>query len=222
MTMALPTGGPNWLTSHIGEALLRFNLLPSKLLHPLRRALRTRAPRALSGVDRHQSAALIEEHGLGLVLTADDPALALALLPRQHLDRLQLLLGAALNAPHIRRTIARMDRVVLHENLGAEAVAIARERTAAALTGLPVAPDWDVARAREICVSWGAAVLAQAFGAATPEVAGRARLLLPPEADALRAPLAAGGLEPARALAVALELLKLLEPEWVSSFPTRT
>lgn len=66
----------------------------------------------------------------------------------------------------------------------------------------------------------GEAVLAQAFDAAAPQVGRRARLRSAPEADVLRAPLSAAGLQPERALHIARDLLQLLEPAWISSFPT--
>lgn len=205
-----------WLRHPLAQALLRFNLLPARLMHPLRAPSPARPLKPLPALERQRSTAL----RLGLMLSLDDPALALAMLPTAHFQRLQHLLGAALNAAHIRRTIARIERVMLHEQIGIEAMTIAREPVAAALSGLPVAPDWDVSCARDICMAWGAAILAQAFETATPEVAARARLRLAPDVDALRAPLAAAGLEPARALRICLNLLQTLEPEWLSSFPT--
>ncbi len=211
---------PGWLRHPLAQALMRFNFMPALLLHPRRADAGVPAPlRSLPTLQRHQSAALLKQHGLDPVLGLDDPALPLAMLPDAHFDRLQLLLGAALNAPHIRRTIARDDLAVLHERLGVEAVAVARTPVAAALAGLPVAPDWNADNARALCRAWGAAVLAQAFDAAAPAVGNRARLRLAPEADAQRAPLAAAGLHPERALRIARELLQTLEPQWLSSFP---
>jgi type III secretion protein K len=211
----------HWIRHPLAEALLRFNLLPSLLLHPTREALPARgALKALPALHRHRSAALLKDLGLSPVLGLDDPALPLAMLPAAHFERLLCLLGAALNAPHLRRTITRDDLAALKSQLGAEGMAMARSPTAAALAGLPVAPDWVAAHAAALCLAWGAAVLAQAFDTAAPEVAGRARLRLAPEADALRAPLAAAGLTPERALAAALALLHTLEPAWLSSFPT--
>lgn len=211
---------PAWLRHPLAAALVRFHFLPAQLLHPGRMADRVpRALRALPALQRHQSAVLLRQLGPAAVPDLDDPGLPLALLPDAHLDRLLLLLGAALNAPHIRRTITREDLAVLRERLGDEAVAMARTPTAEALAGLPVAPDWDAGRAGELCRAWGAAVLSQAFDAAAPAVTCRARLRLAPEADALRAPLAAAGLQPERALRIARELLHTLEPQWLSSFP---
>lgn len=211
---------PGWLRHPLAGALLRFNLMPALLLHPRRES--TALPptlQALPTLKRHQSAAMLKREGLDPVLDLDDPALPLALLPDAHLQRLLLLLGAALNAPYLRRTIAREDLAVLRDQMGAEAVAMGRTPTAAALAGLPVAPDWDPACAQDLCRAWGAAVLAQAFDAATPPVGQRARLRLAPEADSLRAPLSAAGLQPERALRIARELLQTLEPQWFSSFP---
>ncbi|WP_374608501.1 SctK family type III secretion system sorting platform protein [Diaphorobacter nitroreducens] len=211
---------PGWLRHPLAGALMRFNFMPALLLHPARvDAHAPQALKALPTLQRHQSAALLKRLGLDPVQGFDDPALPLAMLPDAHFARLALLLGAALNAPHIRRTIARDDLALLRERLGTEAVAVARTPTAMALAGLPVAPDWDTARASGLCRDWGAAVLAQAFDAAEPAVGRRARLRLAPEADALRAPLAAAGLQPERALRIARELLHTLEPAWLSSFP---
>ncbi len=211
---------PDWLRHPLAEALLRFNLMPAAMLHP-RRTEATAPPDLgpLPALQRHQSAALLKRHGLDPVLALDDPALPLALLPPDHLDRVLLLLGAALNAPHIRRTIARDELAMLREQIGAEGLAVARTPTAVALAGLPVAPDWTADQAHAICRAWGSAVLAQAFEAAIPAVGRRARLRLAPEADAMRAPLSAAGLQPERALAISRELLNALEPQWLSSFP---
>jgi type III secretion protein K len=209
-----------WLRHPLAEALLHFNLLPSLLLHPKRDTTAARELEALPALHRHRSAALMKEHGLDPVLDLDDPALPLAMLPDAHFQRLLRLLGAALNAPHIRRTIAREELALLQAQLGDEGLAAARAPVAAALAGLPVAPDWNAAQAQTLCMAWGAAVLAQAFDAATPQVGRRARLRLAPEADALRAPLSAAGLLPERALALARDLLASLEPAWLSSFPT--
>lgn len=209
----------SWLGHPLAEALLRFNLLPSTLLHPSREAHAGPVElKALPALHRHRSAALLKQWGLGPVLSLDDPALPVAMLPQAHFDRLTLLLGAALNAPHVRRTIARVELHQLRQQLGTEGLAAARTPAANALAGMPVAPDWQAANAGTICMAWGAALLAQAFDAATPQVAGRARLRLPPQADALRAPLSAAGLQPDTALKVARELLQTLEPAWLSSF----
>ena len=211
----------DWLRHPLAEALLRFNLLPSMWMHPRRHGAPDLAGlKALPALHRHRSAALLKELGLDPVMRLDDPALPLAMLPAAHFDRLLILLGAALNAPHIRRTIARDDLARLKDTLGDEALAVTRTPAAAALAGLPVAPDWEAGRAAELCRAWGEAVLAQAFDAAAPQVGRRARLRLAPEADVLRAPLSAAGLQPERALHIARDLLQLLEPAWISSFPT--
>jgi len=220
MTMA-DAAPRSWISHPLAEALLRFNLLPSTLLHPRRDTSPAHVElKALPALHRHRSAALLKEHGLDPVLNLQDAALPLAMLPPAHFQRLLLLLGAALNAPHVRRTIARDALAQLKAQLGNEGLAIVRTAPAMALAGLPVAPDWDPARAGEICTAWGSAVLAQAFDAASPQVGRRARLRLAPEADALRAPLSAAGLQPERALHIARELLQSLEPVWLSSFPT--
>lgn len=211
---------PGWLRHPLALALLQFNLLPSLLLHPRRGPAQAHAElKALPALHRHRSAALLRQHGLDPVLGLDDPALPLAMLPDAHFNRLLLLLGAALNAPHIRRTIARDEVSLLRDVLGAQAMAMARAPAATALAGLPVAPDWDAANAADLCIAWGSAVLCQAFDAAAPAVGRRARLRLAPEADALRAPLAAAGLQPERALCIARDVLQTLEPAWLSSFP---
>jgi hypothetical protein len=205
----------------LAEAVLRFVLLPSQFLHPRRAPQResARLPQ-LKGLDRHSSAALLKQHHLDPVVDLQDPVLPLAMLPQDSFDRIGLLLGAALNAPHIRRTIVREQLSTLKSQLGPEALNIARSDTAEALRGLPVAPDWQAPEARVICQSWGCAILGQAFEAASEPVAARARLRLAPEADALRVPLAAADLQPQRALDIARALLGSLEPAWLSSFPS--
>jgi hypothetical protein len=209
-----------WIRHPFAEALMRFNLLPSLFVHPDREPpVDDDAFRALPALHRHRSAELLKEYGFDPVVELGDPALPLAVLPQEHFERLMLLLGAALNAPHIRRTIERNERAVLKEQIGTEGLAAARSEMAAALANLPLADDWEHERAASICSLWGAALLAVAFDAASPDVGGRGRLRLSPDADSLRVALAAANLTPERALAAARDMLQSLEPAWLSSFP---
>lgn len=212
-------GVSNWLKHPLAEALLRFSMLPSTFMHPARQVAAGTSLN-LPALHRHRSAELIKLHDLDPVLELDDPALPLALLPDDHFNRMALLLGAALNAPHIRRTIARDDVAQLRSQIGEEGLGMARGSSATALAGMPVVPDWEAARARLLCILCGTAVFGQVFDGAAPPVSVRANLRIDPQADGMRVALSAAGLTPPRALEVARDLLATLEPEWLSSFAT--
>lgn len=209
-----------WLTHPLALALLRFNVLPSLLLHPSRAGGWPVAPQdAPAALHRGWSARLLEELRLDPVLSMDDPALPLAMLPPELFSRLVLYGGIALNASHIRRAISRADVVHLMDQLGDEGMAFARARHGQGLAALPVFPGWSADRARERCTHWGHALLAQAFAAATPAVAQRGALRLPADIEPRRRQVDGAGLAPATALALAREFLEYLEPQWLSSFP---
>ncbi|HZY20512.1 MAG TPA: SctK family type III secretion system sorting platform protein [Ramlibacter sp.] len=210
----------------LAESLLRFELLPSLLLHPAQaarllpdplRRLLAQDPAAVPGpvLHRHWSAALRRELRLGPVMGLGEEALAIALLPQPAFDRLVLHCGIALLAPAVRRTIAREDVAALRDQLGEAGWQFA-------LRGAPQAPAvgqaLDHRDAAAQAQRLGAAVLDAAFDAAAAPVADRARLRLAPGAAAGRAllpiPLAAG----TGALALALSVLASLDPAWLSSF----
>jgi hypothetical protein len=204
----------SWLRHPLAEPLLRFSLLPAQWLHRSRDLI----PRALRGAHRQSAVTLFEKFGLDPMVQVTDPALPLAMLPQASFDRVLLLVGAAMNAMQIRRTIGRAACAELDAQLGADGVLMAQSATAVALGGMPPASDWQVARARELCMASGSALVALAFDAATSGVCTRGHLRLE-EADVQsRLALAAAGMEPARALAIALDLLEHLEPTWLSSF----
>lgn len=217
--MATTAASHTWLQHPLAGALVRFNVLPSLFIHPLRAAGWPVAQELPSAVHQHWSAALIKEEALEPVLSLDEPALSLALLPQELFAPLMLLCGIRLNALHVRRAIARTEVELLRAQLGDEGLAAARTRSATSLAGMPCAPDWDAACARELCEAWGAGLLARAFDGASPALARRAALRLPETAAPVRARLAGAGLQPSDALALAHEHLNLMDPAWLSCFP---
>lgn len=217
--MASTAASHAWLLHPLAGALVRFNVLPSLFIHPLRAAAWPAAGPLPSAVHQHWSAALLRHESLEPVLSLDEPALSVALLPQELFTALTLHCGIRLNALHVRRAIARTEVEQLRAQLGDDGLAAARTRSAGSMAGLPSAPDWDAARARELCEAWGAGLLARAFDGASPALARRAALRLPHAAAPVRARLAGAGLQPGDALALAHEHLHSLDPAWLSFFP---
>lgn len=207
-----------WLSHPQAGALARFNVLPSLFIHPLRIAGWPPGNDVPLAVHRHWSAALLKAEALEPVLSLDEPALRLALLPQETFMQLMLLCGIRLNAMHVRRAIARTDVDLLRDQLGDEGLAAARTRSAPGMAGTPSTPDWTPARARELCELWGAGLLARAFDGASPALLRRVALRLPEAANAIQAQLAAV-MQPSDALALASDCLNTLDPAWLSSFP---
>jgi type III secretion protein K len=207
----------SWLAGPIAQELLRFDQLPSQWLHPSR----ANVPSQLAGVaslHRHWSALLRREHALEAVRDPADPLLPIALLPPERFARLVLFAGVALLAGGLRRTIAREPLAQLAQQLGADGLQFARAE-APRLALPPVEERIDPGAARAQCERWGAALVAIALESASPGVARRAWLRLPADIEDERERLAKAGLEAARALDAARELLQKLEPAWLSSFP---
>jgi len=203
-----------------GTRLLEFNLLPSRTLHPSRHA-HYGAP--AQGVPddcapawhRHWSRQILQRLGLldRPVQDAGRPELALALLPPDKLVRVARYAGAALCGPRLRRAIAGSEVRQLVSALGADVLDFARHSAAAlhpGVAGLEAIEPQAVAGAVD---RLGHATLMAALHGGGPELALRAELKLP-DAPAGDAPC-----EAPAALALALDVLKLTEPTWHSSFP---
>jgi hypothetical protein len=203
----------------MASSLAQFNMLPSFGVH-LSRRLRWPVPEGdlPAAVHRQVSQALLEEHRLEPVLSFDEPALPLALLPPELYEQLALYCGLAMNARNIRRAITRDEVSVLQQQLGEQALAFARARHGGGLAGLPPPSDWDPAHARASCEAWGHGLLALAFGHASEALARRAALRGPESAGSFRLQLERAGLSAESALALAREFLDVLEPSWLSSF----
>ena len=221
-----------WLDHPLAEPMLRFNLLPSLLLHPAQaERLLPESLRQLLDEDseaiptavlhRHWSAALRRELNLGPVDSLEEPTLPIALLDAEGFERLGLWCGIALLATSIRRTIAREDVAMLQAQLGRSGIRFARRDAVGMLPGgeAPVAQLQSDAAAQASLL--GSGLLWSAFGNAGPAVAGRARLRLAPDAcnavESLPGFLADGP----TALTLATNILEFLDPPWLSSFPTR-
>lgn len=215
--MSAAAAPSSWLAQPIAQELLRFDQLPSQWLHPSR----ANVPAQLNGVaslHRHWSALLKREHALEPVTDPADPLLPIALLPADKFARLVLVAGVALLAGGMRRTIAREPLAQLVEQLGPDALQFARAE--APRLSLPAIEERiDAGQARSQCEHWGAALVAVALESATPGVARRAWLRLPVDIENERERLAKTGLDSARALGLARDLLQKLEPQWLSSFP---
>jgi len=214
----------------LAEALLRFDGLPSLLLHPSRlAALFPAATQALLGAaapesvawrrwHRHGSATLARYLVLPPVAGLGDAGLPLALWPAAAWEPLQLLAGATLAGPRLRRVITREQVETVRTQLGAAFDAVRTPEAAALHPGWPAAQRLAPERAGTECAYWGGLLLARAFDAAAPAVAARGRLRLPQDAvDG--AAQALEGLPPVQALQLSYSLIERIDPVWLSSFP---
>lgn len=223
------------------RAMLEANALPSRFAHPgrleawcgagaglwgqlreLLGRLTVDAPVAGEGIlHRHVSAALLRDPALGLgwIESSEDPALALCAAPADLFAALQRHAGLVLLGPAIRQVIARAELAALDKQLGAGSLEFVRRQAPRLWAGGGGAPALrvDTATASEQALRWGAQVLARAFEAASPSVARRGQLRLPPQLG--REPLPAGLNEPREALALARALLHELDAAWFSLFP---
>lgn len=213
----MSSAGASWLGHPLADSLLRFELLPSLALHPAQAARLLPAPLqqlleagqlALPALHRHWSALLRRELQLAPLADLQDPALPLALAPPPLFERLLQHAGLALLGPRVRRAITRAEVAAWRDKLGEEGLRYARHAPPLTEAAADGAPD-----------QLGAALLHTVFEAATPPVAARALLRLPPEAGAARTLLPAACAAPAAALALAQSVLASLEPAWLSSFP---
>jgi hypothetical protein len=231
------------LNSPLSARLLEFNLLPSRSLHPSRRALLRPAtsaatspaferlaalPRVARELHRDWSALLLDlldtlDAGARRpVLAAGEPALPLALAQPELLGRLARDAGLVLLGRHLRRTVLRADVAAAREAIGADGLAFARGAAADAHPGLDDVADWLPSGAASLPAAadlLGAGVLAQAWHDAAPALRRRADLKLPAEAELPRV-REASGLRTAAARDLCLTLLNRIEPAWLSLFPT--
>lgn len=208
-----------------GARLAEFNLLPSRTLHPSRHAEFDALPAAPgsgplptaleAAWHRQWSQQILQRLGLHdrPVRDPQRPELALALLPPEPLARCAQRVGLALCGPRLRRAIAGADVRRLLDGLGAEALAFARQSAASLHPGIAGCAAFSADDTVGAVGRLGRATLMEALRGGGPEVALRAELKLP-AGQAGDAPL------PAReSLALALDVLKITEPTWHSSFP---
>lgn len=210
-----------------GTQLLRLALLPSMDLHPARLAdlpagasawlarLQPQSP-AWRRLHRHwsQTFALAP---LDLDEAAHDPALPLALLPEPHWSRLQRVAGAGLAAGCLRHIIAREPVALLRRALGEPAYAWVLAQPDGPCSGQ--ARSLPAADLLPACERWGAEMLWHAMAAAAPALAERLRLRLAPDAAQETAPAPGQHRTPEQALQTLLDIIRILDPRWLSSFP---
>jgi hypothetical protein len=171
------------LNSPLSARLLEFNLLPSRSLHPNRRALLRPAtssatssatspaserlaalPRVARELHRDWSALLLDlldtlDAGARRpVLAAGEPALPLALAQPELLGRLARDAGLVLLGRHLRRTVLRADVAAAREAIGADGLAFARGAAADAAPG----PGQRRRRGRTGCLQGAASLPAAA------------------------------------------------------------
>lgn len=192
------------------QALMIFNQLPSRSLHPSRIAAAVQAallrlqgaPAALNAWHRHWSQDLLREHDLTdrPVAAVPRPELNLALLSSPELCALAQRIGTVLCAPRLRATIAGQEIRTINETLSPDLLQLARVDAATIHPGLPDSRRWDLARTLESIDVLGRGVLMAALRPAGPALSLRAELKLP-DSPVLDAPLAA-----ADALALAMRL----------------
>mgnify|MGYP001627415569 CR=1 FL=1 len=208
----------------VASALARFELLPSLLFHPARRAewLPSQAGALADGtaLHRHASAGLLRRLGLARIADRGDPALPVCAAPDPLFGQLTLACGLVLLGPMLRRMITRGDVRQACEQLGTEGLSFARggatfwdaEPAAAAQ-----APDADGLRLQALRL--GEALVAAATDAATGPVGRRGLLRLPADAPLRVAALPPDLQSPSGALGLVRRILAHMDPTWHSSFP---
>ncbi|HSV44832.1 MAG TPA: SctK family type III secretion system sorting platform protein, partial [Ramlibacter sp.] len=184
--MAQPQAAALPLAHPLAGDWLRFNFLPSLLLHPSRAgdwaALAGQAQPPAS-LHRHWSAALARSAGLEPVAGLDAPGLALAMLPAAGFAQLLRWCGLVLCAPAIRRVIERAPLAALRAQIGEQALAFARAGAAAVHPGLAPARGWAPAQAAAECDRQGGGLLYNALQQAPAPVARRGQLRLAADAQ---------------------------------------
>ncbi len=229
--------GP-WLDRPLAGAFLRFNLALADWGHPSQDvpwqlsgdaierlvALGALPPDGPRVVRRHASATILQslEPNEVVVPGFSDPALPVFMASAETFERLQVGCGLVLLAPAIRRVITREELQALRTELTSEELGFARGRTVASTSGdFRAEPEVALAlgQVRVQARKLGQEVLAFAAQAASPPVACRARLRLPPlpPAESLQVPAALR--DGAAALAHARAVLQEVDPEWLSLFP---
>lgn len=192
------------------EALMIFNQLPSRTLHPSRVAAAAQAmlqrlqavPTALDAWHRHWSQDILRERELTdrPVAAVARPELSLALLSSSELCALAQRVGTVLCAPRLRATIAGDEVRAVNQALSPELLQLARVDAAAIHPGLADSRRWDLPRTLEAIDVLGRGALLAALRPAGQALSARAELKLP-DSPVLDAPLAA-----ADALALAMRL----------------
>jgi type III secretion protein K len=190
------------------HALLVFNQLPSRSLHPSRipaavqAALQRLQGAALDAWHRHWSAQILRDRALAdrPVPAVARPELTLALLSSADLCALAQRIGTVLCAPRLRATIAGDEVRAIVDALPPDLLQLARVDAAAIHPGLPDSRRWDLSRTFESIDVLGRGALLAALRPAGDALSVRAELKLP-DSPVLDAPLA-----PADALALALRL----------------
>ena len=217
-----------WATHPMAHSLLLFNALPSRLLHASRWAalLPFGKPAEISEAQwiRHSSTLLLPDLDREPVLRLDHPALPLAMLPEPSFNQLLLWCGTLLLAPSIARVISRPDVQALTQQLGQDTVNFALYQAPALLKMTfesQAGFAFSVGQAGEKATALGTALLASAFATAPAGIAQRGLLRLPAEGtfNPIALPQAAFN-NTAKALTLARSITDLLEPQWLSSFPT--
>lgn len=203
------------------------------VLQRLRDALERLGGQAVSGeaiLHRHVSAAMLSDAALGLgwIESPDDPALALCTAPPPLFTAVQRAAGLMMLGPGIRQVISRSDLVLMEQQIGPESMDFVRRVAPRLWIGGTVARV-DAAEISAQALAWGGQLLARAWAIASPPVARRGMLRLPPEVgavagtvtgDEFRPGRLSGRLPaPAQALALARAILHELDAVWLSHFP---
>lgn len=210
--------------------LLRFNQLPSMLVHPQQSSLLAapqgleiplaQRPGVLTALHRRWSARLLQRLGDAAVPVLDitQAALPLAVADTGVLRRLARELGLALLGRELRRVIVRDEVLALRQAFSTDELAWALDDAAALHPGLHDTQTWLQTGWAQAPEQLGTTVLAQAWHDAPPPLAQRANWRLPPEALTATARDALG-LTPTQARTLCLQRLQQTEPVWLSYFP---
>lgn len=209
--------------------LQRFNLLPSLDLHPSRAALWlpghgtawVAAPATARHWHRRWSQLLLErlQADAQPVRDLSHPATPLALAAPALLCATVRHAGLLLLGKSLRRRIARRDVNAAQAAIGCAAWNWVCARGAALHPGLDDTPPWLDRGLAEAADQLGAGLLAQSWNDAPAPLRRRADWKLPLDAES-PASREVSGMTPSQACDLCLQTLHLLEPEWLSSFPT--
>ncbi|MCA0325222.1 MAG: SctK family type III secretion system sorting platform protein [Proteobacteria bacterium] len=223
----IPSRGTHW---GVLARLTQFNLLPSLFLHPGQVKLLSppngmdtnaaRHPAVQAALHRQWSQRLLARLNVAAspVVNLKEPALPLALMAAEQLDRLVRELGIALLGRRLRRMILRDDVLAVRASLGETGMRWALEGARELHPGLLEAPPVSPQGSAQAADLLGASLLGLAWHDAPQSLRLRADWRVAPEAHSEQA-RGVCGLGATEARVLCLRRLTETDPEWLSCFP---
>lgn len=210
--------------------IYEFNLLPSRYMHAswadeLFTPDLWERLRQSSRAEPHINGMILDDLGVGgtFPTTFDTPAMRLALVDGETLERLSLHLGMVMDGTALRTTIAGDAVRQLRETLGAESYLFAVQNAPLLARIAPAAPSASASDTPDLPLvehlrSVGMALIGSAMAGLPKDIFKRFRLKLP-RATNTDFILSDGA---ARALTLTTRVLKETEPRWASLFAKAT